>query len=188
MLQRALGRAKRFLSKVYYVILGGNHHGRVFCDRGGVPLGGEIYPSGNKNAALPALAATLLTDEPVILRNLPAIRDVETMGELLESLGVEVQRLDPHTWQLHARQVISPDAQNVGSDLFRAIRGSILIAGPFLARTGRLTIPSPGGDVIGRRRVDTHFQAFQALGAEVKDHDYFCLEAPRTAWCRYTVR
>lgn len=150
-----------------------------FVIEGGVPLGGEIYPSGNKNAALPALAATLLTDEPVILRNLPAIRDVETMGELLESLGVEVQRLDPHTWQLHARQVISPDAQNVGSDLFRAIRGSILIAGPFLARTGSLTIPSPGGDVIGRRRVDTHFQAFQALGAEVKDHDYFCLEAPR---------
>ncbi len=150
-----------------------------FVIEGGTPMKGEILPSGNKNAALPVLAATLLTDEPVILHNLPAIRDVETMGELLAMLGVTVERLDPHTWRLQARNVVPPeDPQEVG-ELFRSIRGSILIAGPLLARTGRLVIPAPGGDVIGRRRVDTHFLALQALGAKVEANRLFRLRADR---------
>lgn len=137
-----------------------------FVIKGGVPLNGEIWPSGNKNAALPTLAATLLTDEPVILRNLPAIRDVEVMAELLQILGADVERLDAKTWKIQAQQVCSP-TNDMDRDLFRAIRGSILIAGPLLGRLCDLAIPAPGGDVIGRRRVDTHFMAFQELGADV---------------------
>jgi UDP-N-acetylglucosamine 1-carboxyvinyltransferase len=138
-----------------------------FVIEGGVPLRGEITPAGNKNAALPTLAACLLTEEPVTLRNLPAIRDVEVMAELLAGLGVEVERVDPHTWRLRARGFERPVSDQLDPGQFRAIRGSILMAGPLLARLGRLAIPAPGGDVIGRRRVDTHFLAFQALGAQV---------------------
>lgn len=138
-----------------------------FVIEGGVPLCGEIRPAGNKNAALPALAAALLTDEPVTLRNMPAIRDVEVMAELLGSLGVDVSRPDPNTWRLHATDLENRVSDRLSPDQFRAIRGSILMVGPLLARLGKLAIPSPGGDVIGRRRVDTHFQAFQAMGAEV---------------------
>lgn len=144
---------------------------------GGVPLRGEITPSGNKNAALPALAATLLTDEPVILRNLPAIRDVQTMGELLKQLGAEVEYLDAHTWRVQARELTMPDPLSL-REMFRSIRGSILLAGPLLARRGEVAVPSPGGDVIGRRRVDTHFLAFQALGATLKTGAVFELSAP----------
>ncbi len=144
---------------------------------GGIPLRGEITPSGNKNAALPALAATLLTDEPVILRNLPAIRDVHTMGELLQQLGAEVEYLDPHTWRIQARELHMPDPLAL-RELFRSIRGSILLAGPLLARRGEVAVPAPGGDVIGRRRVDTHFLAFQALGATLKTGAVFELSAP----------
>ena len=150
-----------------------------FVIEGGVPLRGEIYPSGNKNAALPALAATLLTSEPVTLRNLPAIRDVETMGRLLEALGVTVQRLDAHTWRLCAADVERPENLRRASELFRAIRGSILVTGPLLARLGQVVIPVPGGDLIGRRRVDTHFLAFQALGAEVQEGPVYALRAAR---------
>ena len=134
-----------------------------FTIEGGVPLRGEITPSGNKNAALPALAATLMTDEPVILRNLPAIRDVQTMGKLLQTLGVEVKMHDPHTWELCAAGVAVPRAPQEVQQFVQAIRGSILITGPLLARLGEAAIPAPGGDVIGRRRVDTHFLAFEAL-------------------------
>ncbi|MBN2001979.1 MAG: UDP-N-acetylglucosamine 1-carboxyvinyltransferase [Anaerolineae bacterium] len=148
-----------------------------FVIEGGHPLKGEITPSGNKNAALPALAATLLTDEPVILRNLPDIRDVATMGTLLEILGVQITQLDTKTWKLHARDVKLPQG-GIDRELFQAIRGSILIAGPLLARLGTLMIPAPGGDVIGRRRVDTHFLAFQYLGGEVLLQDgMFLLES-----------
>ncbi len=145
-----------------------------FVIEGGVPLTGEISPAGNKNAALPSLAACLLTDETVTLRNLPAIRDVVTMGSLLKALGVQIEILDPHTWSLCARGV-GTQAGNMETDLFRAIRGSILITGPLLARLGQFAVPAPGGDVIGRRRVDTHFLAFRALGAEdgVKDGMFY---------------
>lgn len=150
-----------------------------FVIDGGIPLCGEVIPSGNKNAALPAMAAVLLTEEPVTLRNLPAIRDVETMGDLLAELGVEVTRLDPNTWRLCAKEIQIPDPDE-DRTLFRAIRGSILITGPLLARLGCVAVPAPGGDVIGRRRVDTHFLAFQGLGATVEvDNGLFTVHSER---------
>jgi len=135
-----------------------------FTITGGVPLTGDVTVSGNKNAALPLLAACTLTDEPVILHNMPNIRDVDAMRDLLQSLGVEIATQQEHTWKVHARQV---HPSNLDPDLCRRIRASILIAGPMLARSGELQLPPPGGDVIGRRRVDTHMLAFQALGAKV---------------------
>jgi UDP-N-acetylglucosamine 1-carboxyvinyltransferase len=142
-----------------------------FVIDGGVPLKGEIRPAGNKNAALPALAACLLTDETITLRNMPAIQDVQTMGTLLEKVGVTVERPDSNTWVLTADSMAGPTADQMTPDLFRAIRGSILMAGPLLGRRGGFAIPAPGGDVIGRRRVDTHFLAFRAMGATVKIRD-----------------
>jgi len=132
---------------------------------GGYPLNGEILPSGNKNAALPLLAACLLTDEPVILRNLPEIKDVATMRLLLESLGVQVENIGDHTWRIWAKQVHEAD---LDPDICRKIRASILLAGPMVARTGELHLPPPGGDVIGRRRVDSHILALKALGANAE--------------------
>jgi UDP-N-acetylglucosamine 1-carboxyvinyltransferase len=145
-----------------------------FIIEGGHPLRGEITPSGNKNAALPALAAALLTDEPVILHNMPDIQDVRTMGELLGEVGVEIERPDPNTWHLHAHNVSMPKFDH---EVFRRIRGSILLAGPMLARLGRVDLPRPGGDVIGRRRVDTHFLAFRKLGAKAEIDGSFRIEA-----------
>ncbi|UCF27737.1 MAG: UDP-N-acetylglucosamine 1-carboxyvinyltransferase [Chloroflexota bacterium] len=136
-----------------------------FIIGGGHPLEGEILPSGNKNAALPLLAACLLTDQPVILHNLPDIKDVETMRMLLESLGVELNLVNNHTWRIHAAQVRPAD---LDPDLCRKIRASILLAGPMVARTGELLLPPPGGDVIGRRRVDSHILALSSLGAEAE--------------------
>jgi UDP-N-acetylglucosamine 1-carboxyvinyltransferase len=133
-----------------------------FLIRGGVPLRGEVTPSGNKNAALPLLAACLLTDEPVLLRNLPSIRDVQVMQRLIESLGASVEKLEEHTLRIHAKNVKAAD---LDADLCRQIRASILLAGPLTARAGELYLPPPGGDIIGRRRVDTHILALQALGA-----------------------
>ncbi len=135
-----------------------------FIIEGGVPLRGEITPAGNKNAALPLLAACLLTDEPVVLRNVPQIRDVLDMRRLIESLGTRVEDLDANTWRLTSR-TLQPGGLDL--DLCRRIRASILLAGPVTARAGRLHIPPPGGDVIGRRRLDTHILALQSLGAEV---------------------
>ena len=132
-----------------------------FIIKGGRPLQGEVTPSGNKNAALPLLAACLLTREPVILRNVPAILDVQNMRRLLESLGVEFTDLDSHTWRVQAREVRPAD---LDPDLCRKIRASILLAGPMIARSGDFILPPPGGDVIGRRRVDTHILALQKLG------------------------
>lgn len=139
-----------------------------FAIEGGHPLRGEFKPSGNKNAALPLLTACLLTDEPVILRNIPEIGDVHIMRQLLESLGVAIEPLERGVWRVQAGQVRQAD---LDPDLCRQIRASILLAGPMLGRTGGIDLPPPGGDVIGRRRVDTHFLALKALGAEVKYAD-----------------
>lgn len=133
--------------------------------QGGYPLKGEVTPSGNKNAALPLLAACLLTDEPVILHNVPNIRDVQDMIALIQSLGVQADKLDIHTWKIHAMNLRPADLQ---PDLCRRIRASILLAGPMVARTGDLRLPPPGGDVIGRRRVDTHILAIRSLGARAE--------------------
>lgn len=145
-----------------------------FIIEGGHPLHGEVTPAGNKNAALPLLAACLLTDEPVILHNVPDILDVRTMRALLESLGVEIKQKDNHTWQVHAK-VIRP--ADLDPDLTRKIRASILLAGPMTARMGELRLPPPGGDVIGRRRVDTHILALTKLGAKVTYDRYFYFSA-----------
>lgn len=134
-----------------------------FVIEGGIPLHGEATPSGNKNAALPILAACLLTDEPVTLHNVPQIKDVHDMRALLESLGVQVETLNGASWRLTAREISAAD---LDPDMCRRIRASILLAGPMIARTGGLQIPPPGGDVIGRRRIDTHILALEALGAQ----------------------
>ncbi len=135
-----------------------------FVIEGGTPLKGEVIPAGNKNAALPMLAACLLTEEPVILHNVPDIQDVQTMRKLIMSLGVEVDDLGSNTWRVHAKVVRPTD---LDPDLCRKIRASILLAGPMVARSGELQLPPPGGDVIGRRRVDTHLLALEKLGTQI---------------------
>ncbi len=135
-----------------------------FIIEGGVPLHGEMTPSGNKNAALPLLAACILTGDPVVLHNIPQIRDVLDMRRLIESLGVQFENLDANSWRITAGSVRPAD---LDPDLCRRIRASILLAGPVTARCGNLRLPPPGGDVIGRRRLDTHILALQTLGAEV---------------------
>lgn len=135
-----------------------------FIIEGGIPLKGDVTPSGNKNAALPLLAACLLTDEPIIFHNMPNILDVLAMKNLIESLGVQISITDQNTWKIHAKDVRFAD---LDPDLCRKIRASILLAGPMVARSGELILPPPGGDVIGRRRVDTHILALKKLGVTV---------------------
>ena len=135
-----------------------------FVIQGQRPLQGEVRVTGNKNAALPMLAATLLTDEPVTLRNVPRIGDVNTMLGLLKALGVSVQVNDDATLTLQAQNVRTHELDR---ELATQIRASILLAGPLLARLGGVSLPPPGGDVIGRRRIDTHLLAFEAMGAKV---------------------
>ena len=146
-----------------------------FHIQGGERLSGEVVASGNKNAALPLLAATLLTTQPVTLHNVPRIRDVLMMIELLQTLGTSVSWIAPNSLRVDASQV---SACEIDSKLSREIRASILLAGPMLARCGGVTLPPPGGDVIGRRRLDTHFLAFEALGAQIETAPrYFSLSS-----------
>jgi UDP-N-acetylglucosamine 1-carboxyvinyltransferase len=136
---------------------------------GGVPLSGTIVPAGNKNAALPLLACSLLTDEEVVLHNVPRIRDVDAMLLLLENLGVTTEWRDSNTVSLQAGNVTRTE---VDAGLAERIRASFLVAGPLLGRFGSALMPPPGGDVIGRRRLDPHLDAFRALGATVEHgHD-----------------
>ena len=142
---------------------------------GGVPLTGTIRPEGNKNSALALLAATILTAEPVVLGNMPRIRDVETMLELLVDLGAEV------AWtQRNEVRICAADVNSTALDegLSERIRASILLAGPLLARFGSADVPLPGGDVIGRRRVDSHLLALKHLGAEVTADRTYRFRAP----------
>lgn len=141
-----------------------------FIIEGGIPLKGDFTPSGNKNAALPLLAACILTDEPVTLKNMPNILDVLAMKRLMESLGVKINVLENNIWHIHAKDVSFSD---LDPELCKKIRASILIAGPMVARCKELHLPPPGGDVIGRRRVDTHILALQKLGVEVSYHRSF---------------
>jgi UDP-N-acetylglucosamine 1-carboxyvinyltransferase len=135
-----------------------------FVIEGGIPLNGTVVPSGNKNAALPLLAACLLTDEPVVLRNIPQIRDILAMRKLIENLGASVDEIDRNTWRITTKELA---ASHLDPELCRKIRASILIAGPVVARSGSLRLPPPGGDVIGRRRLDTHILALRGLGATI---------------------
>src|SRR5713101_5189102 len=146
-----------------------------FSVTGGRALKGTIRPAGNKNAALPILAATLLADGPCRIDNVPHIRDVETMLALLAHLGAEVRWLGPNTVEVDTARA---EPRELDPALCARIRASILLAGPMLARFGRVSLPPPGGDVIGRRRVDTHFLALEQMGAEITVGDSYKFEAP----------
>jgi UDP-N-acetylglucosamine 1-carboxyvinyltransferase len=137
----------------------------AFVIEGGKPLNGRIRTAGNKNGALPILAATLLADEPVTLSNVPRIRDVETMIELLQSLGAAAEWSGANEVRVHSAGLSSHE---IDAELAERIRASFLLAGPLLARRGRASVPPPGGDVIGRRRVDPHIHALERLGATIE--------------------
>jgi UDP-N-acetylglucosamine 1-carboxyvinyltransferase len=141
---------------------------------GGIPLNGTVKASGNKNAALPCIAAALLTDEPVVLRNIPEIEDVQVMLEVYAAHGGEVELLEPNAYRLKLDNITT---STIPIELAKKIRASILFAGPLLARTGKVMLPPPGGDIIGRRRLDTHFLALTELGAKVKTGDVFSFSA-----------
>ncbi|MEP7289812.1 MAG: UDP-N-acetylglucosamine 1-carboxyvinyltransferase [Chloroflexota bacterium] len=147
-----------------------------FVIEGGHRLNGTLQASGNKNAALKLIAACLLTDEVVTLRNVPDIADVRVMCDLVRSLGADIMWQSAGILRLHAKSVVThrPDPQ-----LVQKIRASIVLAGPMLARCGRLELAAPGGDVIGRRRLDTHILALQQLGAEVEFTDRFLMKADK---------
>jgi len=148
-----------------------------FVIEGGRPLSGTVVPAGNKNGALPALAASLLTEQEVVVRNVPRIGDVDTMLALLERLGVRVEWREEHAVALKADNLSGTEVDRALSE---RIRASFLCAGPLLARMGRVQMPPPGGDVIGRRRLDPHLDAFRALGAVVEStRSAYTIVAPR---------
>ena len=130
---------------------------------GGHRLSGTIHPAGNKNAALPIVAAALLCDQPVLLENVPRIRDIETLVDLIRTTGADCEWTGPNALRIHAKSIHAGDLDPA---MCARIRASILLAAPLLARCGEVTLAPPGGDVIGRRRLDTHFHVLQALGAE----------------------
>ncbi|MDR1150000.1 MAG: UDP-N-acetylglucosamine 1-carboxyvinyltransferase [Spirochaetaceae bacterium] len=142
---------------------------------GGHPLCGTIKAGGNKNAALPCIAAALLTDAPVILRNIPEIEDVFVMLDIFRALGGSVEPLGGHSWRLSA----DIKKSSIPLEASEKIRASILFAGPLLARAHKAVMPPPGGDVIGRRRLDTHFLALTELGAQVETADNFIFSAKK---------
>ncbi len=147
-----------------------------FVIEGGHRLEGTVRPNGSKNEALPVIAGTLLCERPITLENVPRIADVDVMFEILERMGSSVVWHDTHT--------VTVDTTGVGDgtvpiDLCRRLRASILLAGPLLARFGRVVLAPPGGDVIGRRRLDTHFLGFEALGADVDVDGNFVIEAKK---------
>ncbi len=150
---------------------------------GGQPLRGELQPQGAKNEALQIVSAVLLTDDPVTISNVPNILDVNKLIELLHGLGVTVEQQTPDTWRFCAGTI---DISYLRSDTFmkdaQRLRGSVMLIGPLLARFGRATLPKPGGDKIGRRRLDTHFLGFQKLGAEFKyddEKDIYYVQQPK---------
>jgi UDP-N-acetylglucosamine 1-carboxyvinyltransferase len=145
-----------------------------FQVQGGRPLAGTVRPAGNKNAALPILASTLLADGPVHLSNVPRIRDVESMAALLADLGASVLWTGPNALTIDTRDAVS---KPLDPALCARIRASILFAAPLVARFGKVVLPPPGGDVIGRRRVDTHFLVLEALGAQILVGDRYEVEA-----------
>jgi UDP-N-acetylglucosamine 1-carboxyvinyltransferase len=147
-----------------------------FVIEGGAPLSGELTVAGNKNAALPILAACLLTEEELLLHRVPRIRDTEAQIALLEGLGVEAEWVADNSVRLCARDVTGFE---VDEALSNRIRASFLLAGPLLARFGEARMPPPGGDFIGRRRLDAHLDAFRDLGASVDGNRWIELSAPK---------
>lgn len=150
--------------------------GIQYIVEGGHRLAGQLEPSGNKNAALPIIAAALLTDKKVTLTNVPRIRDTETLVRLIRSVGAEATWTATNVLEITAKNVRAVD---LDPELCANIRASILLAGPLLARCGKVVLPPPGGDVIGRRRVDTHFLALQQLGATVSADTLYRFEATK---------
>ncbi len=146
----------------------------AFVIEGGHELSGSIKAAGNKNGALPILAATLLTSEPVTLTNVPRIRDVDTMLELLADVGADVAWTGANKVRVHAADATKHELDPV---LCSRMRASFLLAGPLLARLGRVTVPPPGGDVIGRRRLDPHIHAFARMGAEITVEEHYEMRA-----------
>lgn len=159
----------------------------VFKIKGGNKLKGEIIPQGAKNEALQILSATLLTEEPVTVHNVPDIVDVNKLIELLGDLGSKVEKLGPESWRFTAATI---NTNFLESEAYRAkasaLRGSVMLLGPILARFGKASMPKPGGDKIGRRRLDTHFLGFQKLGAkfnfDAADH-IFSIDASNLKGC-----
>lgn len=141
---------------------------------GGYPVKGTIRANGNKNAALPAIAAAVLTDEPVVLKNIPDIEDVDVMLSVFQAFGGRVERLQENEYRLQLSEVVSNEVPAVEA---KKIRASILFGGPLLARVGKAVLPPPGGDVIGHRRLDTHFLALTELGARITNEENFVLTA-----------
>jgi UDP-N-acetylglucosamine 1-carboxyvinyltransferase len=148
----------------------------AFVIEGGRPLNGTIRAAGNKNAALPIVAACLLTEEPVLLTNVPTIRDVETMLGLVADLGVDVEHVGPGEIRIQAAAL---SKHELDEQLCSRIRASILLAGPLVARHGEAIVPPPGGDVIGRRRIDTHVHALARLGADIRANRRYTMRAER---------
>ncbi len=146
----------------------------AYSIEGNFPLKGKITASGNKNAALPCIAAVLLTDETVVLKNLPEIEDVHVMFKVLKILGVDIKKKSHGVYSFKTQNITTSE---IPAQLARNIRASILFAGPLLARSGKVTLPPPGGDVIGRRRLDSHFLAFSALGAQIEVDGLFRINA-----------
>lgn len=144
----------------------------IYVVDGSFPIKGKIRAGGNKNSALPCIAASLLSDEPVILRRIPDIEDVHVMFDILTHLGGEVERIDKNAYRVHVSDI---KTHEIPASLAKHIRASILFAGSLLARAGKVELPPPGGDVIGRRRLDTHFLAFTSLGVRVEVDGLFTL-------------
>ncbi|HEY2632232.1 MAG TPA: UDP-N-acetylglucosamine 1-carboxyvinyltransferase [Solirubrobacteraceae bacterium] len=151
-----------------------------FVIEGGSPLSGTLTPAGNKNGALPILAACLLTDEEIVVSNVPRIRDVEAMVAILEAIGVSANWRTPNELSLCSARV---HQVHIDPELAELIRASFLLAGPLLARFHRAVMPPPGGDVIGRRRLDPHLDAFRSMGATVECARDIVLSAPTGLRC-----
>ena len=141
---------------------------------GGYPIQGKITASGNKNAALPCLTAALLTEEPVVLHNIPEIQDTNVMIEILKSIGAKVEKLSKNNWKIQCKNIKTSE---LPGELTKKVRGSIVFAGPLLGRTGKCEMMPPGGDVIGRRRLDTHFLALEQFGAQITVNGHFNFSA-----------
>ena len=150
----------------------------AFVIEGGRPLSGTVRAAGNKNGALPILAATVLASEPVQLTNVPRIRDVQTMVELLVDIGADAEWLGENEIRIDPTGVHKSE---LDEELCRRIRASFLLAGPLLARLGSVVVPPPGGDVIGRRRLDPHIHGLAELGVEIDVNGRFEMRAPKLA-------
>ena len=149
---------------------------QAFVIEGGRPLSGTVRAAGNKNGALPILAATVLASEPVQLSNVPRIRDVQTMVELLVDIGADAEWLSENEIRIDPVGVRKAE---LDEELCRRIRASFLLAGPLLARLGSVIVPPPGGDVIGRRRLDPHIHGLAELGVEIDVNGLFEMRAPK---------